>query len=276
MDKRTGIAILGTGNLAEILTRELCGEKYEAYRLLGIWGRDREKAKRLADKRPILATDSLEELLALHPAYVLEATTVEGLKWAALPILHSGVSLIALSAGALADSNFRRQVKNCCRKGSAPGLVGPKLYVASGAIGGFDFMQTAAMMGDLSVHIRNVKPPQAYHNAPFLKGRNLPEEEAQVIFSGNAAQAIACFPQNVNVAVAAAEATVGSEKAWVTVESDPALSSNAHIIELEGRFGRASFTMESRPSEKNPGSSIMAAYSVLNLLQRLTEEIVFW
>lgn len=263
------LAIYGTGNLANIIAENLKKEEYNTYQLIAVLGRSREKAEQLAKEHGAEACTELSALISIHPDIVLEATTPDSLKTVAPALLEAGISMIILSSGALADPEFREKVTLAGQKSGA------RLYVASGAIGGFDFMQTAGMLGDLSVTVRNIKPPAGYRNAPFLQGRELAEDEVSMLFEGTAAEAIARFPKNVNVAVAAAEATLGADRTKVTVEADPELELNTHIIELEGAFGKASFSMASRPSVKNPGSSEIAAYSVLNLLRKMTQVIVF-
>ncbi|MDO5423795.1 MAG: aspartate dehydrogenase [Eubacteriales bacterium] len=269
MKKRIRLAVMGTGNLAGILVENLKKPEYDAFELEAVWGRTLSKAEKLTEGTQARPVTELRAMLDRKPDFVLEATAPDCLKETAPQILRAGSSMVILSAGALADSAFREQVTEAGKEGNS------RMYVASGAIGGFDFLTTAMLMGDLSVTVRNRKPPAAYENAPFLEGREISQEEAQVLFEGSAREAIRRFPKNVNVAVAAAEATVGSDRARVTVVSDPALVRNTHTIELSGNFGEASLTMGSNPSAKNPGSSEMAAYSVLSLLKRMTQVIVF-
>ena len=101
-----------------------------------------------------------------------------------------------------------------------------------------------------------------------------PQEE-RVIFSGNARDAIAAFPKNVNVAVAAAFASCGMQDTTVEVHCRPGLALNTHRVELEGDFGRAAIEVASRPSADNPRSSALAADSVVACLQNLAGGIVF-
>ena len=262
------LAILGTGNLARILAQELQEEAFSAYRLAVVYGRDPEKAKALAAGAGAAAVTTLPDLLAQRPEIVLEATTPAHLKSAAPAILRAGCSMIILSAGALADTAFQEELT---RAGMESGA---RLYVASGAVGGFDLLRTAALMGGVTLTVRNRKPPAAYEGAPFLAGQALAADRETLLFSGTAAEAIARFPQNVNVAVAAAEASIGAARTMVTVESDPSLELNTHILELRGNFGQATLKIASGASAK-AGSSAMAAYSVLSLLLQMTQVIVF-
>ena len=60
----------------------------------------------------------------------------------AVPVLRRGVSLVVLSIGAFADLAFYEEVKQAAREGGA------KVHLASGAIGGFDVLQTVTLMAE--------------------------------------------------------------------------------------------------------------------------------
>ena len=74
--------------------------------------------------------------------------------------------------------------------------------------------------------------------------------------------------------MAAALAANGPAETQVTVASCPDLTAPRHTIRLEGDFGRAVIQVEPRAGE-NQRSSTLAAYSVLALLERLNDTIVF-
>ena len=58
----------------------------------------------------------------------------------AIPVLKRGVNLVVISIGAFADLAFYEQVRQAARDGGA------KVHLASGAIGGFDVLQTVSLM----------------------------------------------------------------------------------------------------------------------------------
>src|SRR5690606_13237458 len=114
--------------------------------------------------------------------------------------------LVLTSVGALADAGTARLL-----------LAGPgRLWVTSGAIGGFDVLGAAADAGGLDrVRIRTTKVPTSLLR-PWMSGpeqdrlRALrPGADPVTVFSGGPREAIERFPANVNVAVGLAWATRG-------------------------------------------------------------------
>lgn len=256
------IGLIGCGNLGSLIAQGVQKHLSDDYIMAFFLDCDGQAAERLAGRCGGRVCQTLPELLAHNPDYVVEAATADTLKEIAEPCLRAGCDVIALSAGALADEAFTARVEAAARKS------GKKLRIASGALGGFDLMNAARLSGALSCRIVNLKSPQA------LGLEDGPQEE-RVIFSGNARDAIAAFPKNVNVAVAAAFASCGMQDTTVEVHCRPGLELNTHRVELEGDFGRAAIEVASRPSADTPRSSALAADSVVACLQNLADGIVF-
>lgn len=150
-----------------------------------------------------------------------------------------------------------------------------RVHIPSGAVGGFDVLQASMLMEDVKVSMTTEKSPRSLNGAPFLKGRTLSEEKAEEIFSGSAMEAIDHFPENINVAVATASATTGVENTKVSINSIPGFESNRHEIKLTGDTINVTIKIETTPSEDNPKSSSLAAYSVIGLLKNLVSPITF-
>ena len=87
--------------------------------------------------------DDVDALLALEPEYIVETASVEAVRAMAVPVLKNGVNLVIISIGAFADLDFYEQVKAAAVEGGA------KVHLASGAIGGFDVLQTVTLMAEL-------------------------------------------------------------------------------------------------------------------------------
>ncbi len=196
------VALLGCGNLGRMVAKGVVGGLAGRYRLAAVYDVNPAAADALSAECGCDSCHSLDELLARRPDYVVEATGPAGLTGSAVPVLRAGSDLVILSVGAFADADFYNEVRSVAEQS------GRKVYVVSGAIGGFDVMQAATLIGNLTASIANVKGPQALEGAPILEGRTLPDDKVTV-FSGNAKAAIEAFPHNVNVAVALAVATVG-------------------------------------------------------------------
>ena len=94
--------------------------------------------------------------------------------------------------------------------------------------------------------------------------------------SRNAKKAIEGFPKNVNVAVASAIASVGTEDMQVEITSCPGEKNNIHRITTENNLGKAVIEITSKPDPENPRSSIITAWSIVALLENLAGYIQFF
>lgn len=255
------LVIVGCGRLAGIVADAVANGLLPEYQLIGAYSRSAEKRERLAQRVPsCTACVSLEELLALKPDYLVESASPAALRELALPTLKNGTSIVTLSIGALADEVFCREVMDTARAN------GTRVYLASGATGGFDVLRTAALMGNASASFFNEKSPNA------LRGTAVYEEalqsEQRVVFAGNATQAIALFPTRVNVSVAASLASVGPERMEFAMQSTPGFVGDTQRVEIRNDQVRAVVDVYSATSE-------IAGWSVVAVLQNIVSPIVF-
>jgi aspartate dehydrogenase len=213
-------------------------------------------------------------------------------------VIAAGTDLVLTSVGALADPDIARRL-----------LAGPgRLWVTSGAIGGFDVLGAAADAGGLDrVRIRTTKLPTSLLR-PWMSpaARDAlsalrPGDEPVTVFSGGPAQAIERFPANVNVAVGLAWATRGRpaaggtetggsvtggtvrgadevallrrslDRVRVELVADPAVERSRHEILAEGPAGRFELSFESAPSPENPKTSGLTALSVARTIREALE-----
>jgi aspartate dehydrogenase len=204
-------------------------------------------------------------------------------------VIAAGTDLVLTSVGVLADPDIARQL-----------LAGPgRLWVTSGAIGGFDVLGAAADAGGLeSVRIRTTKVPTSLLR-PWMSGAEqdglsaLRSGDGPVtVFSGGPAEAIGRFPANVNVAVGLAWATRGRsvatesdtagasvgvddaallqrslDRVRVELVADPSVERSRHEILAEGPAGRFELSFESAPSPENPKTSGLTALSVARTIR---------
>ena len=177
-----------------------------------------------------------------------------------MPALKNGTSIVTLSIGALADDLFYREVAETAKAN------GTRVYLASGATGGFDVLRTAALMGNATARFFNEKGPNA------LKGTAVYDEslqtEQRVVFSGNAVEAIRLFPTKVNVTVAASRASVGPANMEVTMQSTPGFTGDTQRVEIRNDQVHAVIDVYSATAE-------IAGWSVVNTLLNITSPIVF-
>jgi len=263
------VALVGCGSLGAIIARGILEKLGDDYMLAAVMDNRPQVVQALAHECNCRACSNLAELLVEEPAYVVEAAGSEVLREIALPVLRAGADLLPLSVGVFANEKFYREVNDTAAR------LGRRVYIVSGAIGGFDLMQAAMIGGSVTACITNLKPPSALNGAPGLGGKLLPEDREELVFSGTARQAIEKFPKNVNVAVALALNTIGVDATRTEIRSVPGMQNNLHRIHLSGEFGAATVEIASRPSHNNPKSSAMAAFRVLAKLKNLAQPISF-
>jgi aspartate dehydrogenase len=189
-----------------------------------------------------------------------------------VPLLEAGVSVVVLSAGALADDALRARAEAASR------ASGALLYVPSGGIGGLDALRTACIAGVDEVSIEVAKPPAAWQGIAFVQALGvdlLKLKRREVLFEGPAREGVPHFPQNVNIAAVLSMAGIGFDRTRLAVVADPALEHNTHTIRVSGRSGRFTVVMENVPAPNNPKTAWLACYSALAALRELSAKVKY-
>lgn len=265
---RKKIVLAGCGNLGKIIAEGIYSQLTEEYELSGVYGQPIETAEAFGKCYGCQVFSTMEEAAASRPDFVIEAAAASAVWAIAAPALKAGIDVILLSVGGLADEDNRKKLEAIGKANQA------KIYVASGAIGGFDLMEALKFGGHYKAEIETTKNPRSLNGAPYLKGKTLSEDKPSVVFEGSSREAIEGFPQNVNVSVSLALATNGPDATKVRIRSLPGACTNHHHITLKGDFGEASVDVNVKPSPNNPKSASLAAWSVLAMLKRFSETIV--
>jgi aspartate dehydrogenase len=94
-----------------------------------------------------------------------------------------------------------------------------------------------------------------------------------LVFDGNALDAAAGFPANVNVAAALALAGIGPIRTQVQIWADPGVTRNIHTIRVEAEAARFSMTIENVPSAENPKTGQLTPLSMLACLRGLVSTL---
>ncbi len=263
------ISVIGSGALASIFAKELKHLLSDDYEIRYVFSKTLSHAQALADVVGAKATDRFEDLLENPSDFVVEFAGIGAVKAYAKAVLSCPMNLVIASAGALADDAFRVELQTMAKSNNV------KLYVAGGAIGGLDLMQTFALMGKCDTTIESTKAPKSLNGAPYLAGRTLSDTAIETVFEGGVKDAIAGFPKNVNVAVTASAAS-DNPATTVKLVSTPGVSTNTHTITLKNELMTATIQIASKPDPQNPKSSISTAWSVLALLKNLASPVVFY
>jgi len=261
------LAIVGCGKLAHLVADALLKDLLSNYKLIGSYSRTFEKARKIANKidssnrgYTCKPCKSLEELLKLKPDYIVETASPAAFRDLALSALKNGSSIVTLSVGALADADFYRKIEQTAAEHNT------RVHLASGAIGGFDLMRTVALMEDCDVSFRTEKGPNSLKNTEVYD--EALQSEKREVFKGDADEAIALFPTKVNVAVAAALASVGTKKLKVSINAIPDFVGDDHRIVIKSEQIHAVIDVYSSTSQ-------IAGWSVVNTLRNIVSPIVF-
>lgn len=148
-----------------------------------------------------------------------------------------------------------------------------KIVLPSGAIGGFDCIETMKIERIKSAKLQTRKPNRVFENSSFVSENKIELNKSNpvTIFEGNAKQAASYFPRSINVAARLALSTLGPEGTSVEIIADPNISQNIHAIEIESEVGNYSFKFENNPSPTNPKTSWLAALSAVYSLNKIKE-----
>jgi aspartate dehydrogenase len=259
------VAIGGLGAIGLPLARAL-DEGVPGLRLVLVSARDESRAKRriqsFRQPPPIVKLDRLADadiIVEAAPAAVFERIAV--------PAIAAGRILVVASAGALLPRmHLVKQAEQ----------TGARILVPTGALLGLDAVRASAEGPIESVTIETHKPPLGLDGAPHLKKHGIDIRaitEPTKVFEGNALEAAAGFPANLNVAAALALAGIGPMRTKVEIWADPGVTRNTHTIRVEAASARLTMTIENVPSRENPRTGRISPLSVLACLRGLVSTL---
>jgi aspartate dehydrogenase len=152
-----------------------------------------------------------------------------------------------------------------------------RIFVPSGALIGIDGVTALRHLGIKSAKIATTKKPMGYDGAPYIVSHKIDLaaiKEKTKLFTGNAREASAAFPANVNVAATLSLAGIGPENTQVEIWADPEIGGNTHEIEVQSEFSTMHARVENRPDPANPKSSMLAAQSIIAMLHGMSAPLV--
>ena len=259
------VAIGGLGAIGLQLAKAL-DRGVDGLRLVAVSARDKERAR--ANVAGFANPPGVVELNELAQAdIVVEAAPAAVFEAIAVPALTAGRIFVPSSVGALLP---RMHLVDLARQ------HGARIVVPTGALLGLDAVRAAAEGEVSSVTIESRKHPRGWAGAPYLVKHGIDVASynaATVIFEGNAYDAAAGFPANVNVAAALALAGIGPERTTVRLWADPGVDRNIHTIKVEAAAARLTMTVENVPSEGNPRTGKLTPLSVLACLRGLVSTL---
>ena len=154
--------------------------------------------------------------------------------------------------------------------------TGARIIVPTGALLGLDAVRAAAEGPIERIAIETRKPPMSLAGAPYLEKHGIDLIDLTrplLVFDGNALEASAGFPANVNVAAALALAGIGPIRTHVRIWADPGVTRNIHTIFVEAEAARFTMTIENVPSAENPRTGRLTTLSMLACLRGLVSSL---
>jgi aspartate dehydrogenase len=259
------VALAGLGAIGLPLARAL-DRGIDGLKLAAVATRDLVRGRaRLAGFRD---PPPLVDFAALAEAdIVVEATPAALFERVATPAIEAGRIFIPASVGALLPR--MHLVKRAAQTGA-------RIIVPTGALLGLDAVRAAAEGRIDSITMETRKPPAGLIGAPYLEKHGIDMLDITMptrVFSGNARDAAAGFPANVNVAAALALAGIGPVRTKVEIWADPTLDRNVHIITVEAESARFTMRIENVPSDDNPKTGKITPLSVLACLRGLVSPL---
>jgi aspartate dehydrogenase len=259
------VAIGGLGAIGLPLARAL-DAGIEGLTLVAVAARDHSKAEaslaRFRTKPRVVALDALAEA-----DIVVEAAPAAVFEQIARAAIEAGRIFVPASVGALLPR------MHLVARAQA---TGARVIVPTGALLGLDAVRAAAEGPVDSITMVTRKPPGGLAGAPHLKRHSIDVSnltEPLLVFEGNAFDAAAGFPANVNVAAALALAGIGPMRTRVEIWADPGVNRNIHTIKVEAAAARFTMTIENVPSEDNPRTGKLTTLSMLTCLRGLVSTL---
>lgn len=259
-------AVAGCGFLGNIVVDAYVQGLLEDYELTAVFSRTMADAVSASVRANCAVCADMDTMLAMKPDYIVETASVEWVRENAVKVLEHGINLVLVSIGAFADADLYAQAKAAAIRGGA------RIHLASGAIGGFDVLQTVTLMAQAqklaeASSIETHTGCKGFVPTPVWEDALLTEQKT--VFTGNAKEAIATFPRRVNVAVATSLATTGPDVTQVIMHSVPDWQGDDHKITAEIDGVKAVVDIFSR-------TSAIAGWSVVALLRNLASPVCFF
>ena len=262
---RKTVAIGGLGAIGLKLARAL-DAGVDGLQLVAVAARDQAKAR--ANVERFRLPPRIVSLEALADAdIVVECAPAAVFEMIAGPAIEAGRVFVPASVGALLP---RMHLVDRARE------TGARIVVPTGALLGLDAVRAAAEGVVESITIESRKPPRGLEGAPYLVQHGIDVSRINApkrVFEGNAFDAAAGFPANVNVAAALALAGIGPADTRVEIWADPSITRNIHTIRVEAAAARFCMTIENVPSTENPRTGQITALSMLACLRGLVSTL---
>ncbi len=209
------IGFLGCGKIGKALLKEIKEKQYGTVIFVQDTHADEAEIKELAPEAEVLR--SSDEAWYEKADMVIECAVASAVS-ENLELILKHCNLMMFSVTAFSDQEFERRARRLGEE------YGKNIYIPHGAVLGLDGILDGCKAWE-SISIETIKNPASL-------GRD--DKERTVIYEGTAREACHMYPRNVNVHAAVALAGLGFDKTFSKIVSDPAVSTNTHLIDVKG------------------------------------------
>jgi aspartate dehydrogenase len=265
------IAIIGCGAIGSELAQNIDNKIIPNCSLSIIFDIDQKKLKSIYEKlqnKPLVFNNFIEFIESPHFKkidLVVESASITAASNYVLDILRKGKDLMVMSIGVFSDYDFYKEVIQFLK------VKSNNVFLPSGAIGGIDIIRSIKNHIE-SITLITTKNNKSLKGAPFFLNNKVNIDEInkkQIIFDGNADDAIKQFPSNVNVSALISLAGIGFKRTTVKVIVDPNEYNNVHEINVKWKFGEFTIKVINKPSVENPKTSYLAILSATECLRSI-------
>ena len=203
------IGFLGCGKIGRALMKHVLDNGHQVAFVQDIYYADAANGFPVID-RPDPAVYAGADL-------IVECATADALKQSFEKMI-AAADVLMFSLTAFADQAFLDQAKALAR------ASGHRIYFPHGAILGLDGIFDA----------RSILTAASIETTKSPKSLGLTLTERTVVYEGTTRGACGAFPRNVNVHAAVALAGLGFDRTTSRIIADPSVSTNSHVIRIEG------------------------------------------
>jgi aspartate dehydrogenase len=209
-----------------------------------------------------------DELIAARPDLVVEAAGQGAVADLVPALLEAGINVVAVSSGALGNSELLGRLTRIAQRSGA------RLTVPPGAIGGLDYLTALHGVDGVRVRYTSRKPLAAWTSELREIGQDPEGLQGEIVlFEGTATEAARRYPRNLNAGLTVALAA-GHERTIVRVVADPSVERNTHEIAVESPVGTAFMSFANLPSPSNPKTSALTALSLAATVRRHFDPVI--
>ena len=211
------VGLMGYGAINTVVAKAILAGQAGNTMLQSVLFKNPDKHQEdIAEMRDVVFTHDPDLFLNSGASIIVEAAGQEPLRQMGIDILERGCDLMVTSIGVFTDDAFFKAMKECAEAN------GSRLMLASGALPGVNWMNSAAMAGVKSATITQIKPVRSWIDTPAADMIDLEAlQEPTCFFEGSAREAASSFPKSSNITALLALSTAGLDETRVRTIADP-------------------------------------------------------